>query len=127
LICRYLECNDVSGLQKVHPFSLLRRGMSYSHHEQIYKEYCQSFYAQSSNPSSSSTSSGLNHTMQKVYNDYTTAIQRLQISVIPDELPCRDAEKRQIESYLRDAIIQGEGSAPYYICGMPGKHIPLSV
>lgn len=103
-ICRYLESEHSSALQKVSPHSLLQRGMEMSHYGYAYAEYLkdQDGAAQS--------------------DPFQQAIQRLHISVIPDTLPCREAERRQIEDYLRSGVAaQGEVHRPIYICGMPGK------
>lgn len=54
-------------------------------------------------------------------DDYSIAAQRLQISVIPDQLPCREAELQIIDNYIRDSLLSSNGTrTPLYICGMPG-------
>lgn len=52
---------------------------------------------------------------------YSLAIQRLHISVIPSSLPCREAERKAVEDFLRTAVSNRHVHRPVYICGMPGE------
>jgi Cdc6-like AAA superfamily ATPase len=44
----------------------------------------------------------------------------LQLNAIPDELPCRDEERKNITTFLTTALKQGGNSSSLYISGMPG-------
>ncbi|KAK8807004.1 hypothetical protein WA158_003763 [Blastocystis sp. Blastoise] len=48
------------------------------------------------------------------------AINNLQLSSIPEDLPCRDEEKTSINNYLEQAILKGGNASSLYISGMPG-------
>jgi hypothetical protein len=103
-ICKYMESSHSSSLQKVSSHSMLQRGMEYSHYTYAYTDFLQAKY------NSSQT------------DPFSLAIQRLHISVIPESLPCREAERRTVEDYIREAVsCKGGVRRPVYICGMPGK------
>lgn len=58
---------------------------------------------------------------QKLERDvFSIAIQRLHISVVPQNLPCRDHEKLSVTDFIRKRIIDRETSGPLFLCGMPG-------
>jgi len=44
----------------------------------------------------------------------------LQLNAIPDYLPCRDKERRQIQDYIMNGIRNKGSSSSLYIAGMPG-------
>eukprot|EP01138_Halocafeteria_seosinensis_P002846 gb/GECG01002907.1/.p1 GENE.gb/GECG01002907.1/~~gb/GECG01002907.1/.p1 ORF type:complete len:670 (+),score=100.16 gb/GECG01002907.1/:1-2010(+) len=48
------------------------------------------------------------------------AKSKLHLSAIPEKLPCRDKERKQIEKYLSSSIRQGGIGRSLYIAGMPG-------
>lgn len=52
---------------------------------------------------------------------YSKAIQRLHISVIPDNLPCREVQKESIMKFMRDGVRMYGSNKPLYVCGTPGK------
>ncbi|UMM22652.1 hypothetical protein L5515_003766 [Caenorhabditis briggsae] len=46
---------------------------------------------------------------------------RLHLSKVPEQLPCREAEAREIESFIREVIDRKRGeSSAMYISGVPG-------
>jgi hypothetical protein len=102
--CKYMESSHSSSLQKVSSHSMLQRGMEYSHYAYAYTDFLQVKY-------------------NSIQTDpFSQAIQRLHISVIPESLPCREAERRTIEDYIREAVsCKGGVRRPVYICGMPGR------
>lgn len=51
---------------------------------------------------------------------FSIAIQRLHISVVPQNLPCRDQEKSNVTEFIRKRIVERETSGPLFLCGMPG-------
>ena len=53
-------------------------------------------------------------------NEYDEACAKLQLNSIPKELPCRDAERKQITDYLKLGIEGRGSSSSLYISGMPG-------
>lgn len=101
-ICRYYIRKDSSAIQKVIPQSLFIRGMELSHYNEAYKEFLKS--------------SSANFEL----DDYSIAIQRLHLSVIPEVLPCRESERKAIEDFIRKSISVQQKSSPFYICGIPG-------
>lgn len=48
------------------------------------------------------------------------AKSKLQLSAIPDKLPCRDNERKKIDKFLTSSIKQGGVGHSLYISGMPG-------
>jgi len=53
-------------------------------------------------------------------NEYDKAIEKLQLSDIPDKFPCRDKEVTQITEYLLSGLENRGSSSSLYISGMPG-------
>lgn len=53
-------------------------------------------------------------------NAYDRACAKLQLSAIPDSLPCRDDERKQIIDYIRHGLKNKGSSSSLYISGMPG-------
>jgi hypothetical protein len=51
---------------------------------------------------------------------YTAACQQLQLSAVPESMPCRTAEHGAIHELLQTAIQQGGLGCAVYISGMPG-------
>eukprot|EP01083_Nonionella_stella_P021161 58670_1 len=51
---------------------------------------------------------------------FAEACQRLQLSAVPEVLPCRERERTQVKSFLQGAIRDGESGSGMYISGMPG-------
>jgi Tfp pilus assembly pilus retraction ATPase PilT len=100
-ICRYYDTSESKSVQKVSVNSMLKRGMELSHYQQAYENY-------------------LSSEVQLLNDDFSIAIQRLQISVIPDQLPCREMERARIDNYLKEVIVSNKAKPPLYICGMPG-------
>lgn len=54
------------------------------------------------------------------HDAFSVAIQRLHISVVPKNLPCRDSEKSNVTEFIRKRIMERESSGPLFLCGMPG-------
>ncbi|GBG30424.1 Origin recognition complex subunit 1 [Hondaea fermentalgiana] len=67
---------------------------------------------------------GVNLTASKLGDSeadkFSRAFQQLQLSATPPSLPCRDAERDTIHTFLRDAIAGGGAGGALYISGMPG-------
>ena len=53
-------------------------------------------------------------------NPYNAAIAKLQLSAIPDRLPCRDSERQSIVDYIKNGLKNKGSSSSLYISGMPG-------
>jgi predicted NACHT family NTPase len=53
-------------------------------------------------------------------DNYELACQKLQLNAIPDELPCRDSERKKITEYLESGLKNKKSSSSLYISGMPG-------
>jgi len=51
---------------------------------------------------------------------YHHAFTQLQLCVVPDKLPCRDKEHREIYDFIRGSIQKGGTGSGLYISGMPG-------
>lgn len=109
-LCRYLKTSDSTSLQRVsmHPASLLQRGSSFSDYKHCYVQYVQSVLEE--------------HDGLVPTDVFSQAIRQLHVSVLPDRLPCRDAERMVIEGAIRKAIMSRGSSKPLYISGMPGIH-----
>lgn len=101
-ICRFMVNEKSSALQKVSPHSMLKRSMEASHYAFAYAAHLE---AQDADYQT---------------DPFSLAIQRLHISVIPDSLPCRGAERKIVEDYLRSGVTANGSHRPIYICGMPG-------
>jgi Cdc6-like AAA superfamily ATPase len=53
---------------------------------------------------------------------YSKAIHSLHISVVPDELPCREAQQRDVERHIRQFMSSSQKKvSSIYISGLPGK------
>ena len=100
-VCRYLYEKANSKLQEIMVPTMLQRGMVYSHYQEAYENFL-------------SSNNG------NLLDDYSIAIQRLQISVIPDALPGRENERKFIDHYIREVVVSHRTKPPLYICGMPG-------
>lgn len=59
-------------------------------------------------------------TPRKYDNEYDRVCASLQLSAIPEVLPCRDKERNYIKDYLINGIQNGGSSSSLYISGMPG-------
>lgn len=104
-VCRFMETSESNAIQHVSMHSLLQRGLGFSHYSDIYANILES--ANSENTGTDS-------------DEYSSAIKRLHISVIPERLPCRTQERDNIERFIRNGIsARGCGKA-MYISGMPG-------
>jgi origin recognition complex subunit 1 len=53
-------------------------------------------------------------------NEYDRVCASLQLSAVPEVLPCRDKERNYITDYLKNGIMNGGSSSSLYISGMPG-------
>lgn len=53
-------------------------------------------------------------------NAYDEACAKLQLSAIPDVLPCRDSERKTITDYIKHGLKNKGSSSSLYISGMPG-------
>ena len=51
---------------------------------------------------------------------YERACEKLQLSAIPDSLPCRDKERKMITDYIENGLKNKGSSSSLYISGMPG-------
>ena len=49
---------------------------------------------------------------------FDEAIRLLQLSAIPQSMPCREKERRKIETFITNSLKKGDGAL--YISGMPG-------
>lgn len=57
---------------------------------------------------------------------FTDAYGRLALAAVPAQLPCRDAEKRQLAAFV-GAAVRGAGGGVKYVCGVPGTGKTASV
>eukprot|EP01034_Spumella_vulgaris_P021970 gene21970-28052_t len=105
-ICRYHFSVFVAGAKNtfhnVTTDKLFDRGMEYSDFKEFYLDY------------------RAQYTYNHQRDIYSLAIQRLHISVIPENLPCRSNERREIEDFIRGGVQSGGAKKPMYICGTPG-------
>lgn len=100
--CRCLVTSQSNSVQKVNPRTIKERGLRMSQYQYAY-------------------TSLLTKEAQKLERDvFSIAVQRLHISVVPQNLPCRDMEKASVTDFIRQRIIQRETSGPLFLCGMPG-------
>lgn len=51
---------------------------------------------------------------------YLSACEKLQLSAIPDSLPCRDNERKYITDYIERGLNNKGSSSSLFISGMPG-------
>ena len=96
-----------NSLQKVSLRSFRERGFNLSEYKYAYTDII--------------GGSDNNDNGNRIANDpYSSAIRNLHISVIPDNLPCRDSELKTIENFIQKGIVSREAQKPVYISGMPG-------
>jgi hypothetical protein len=101
-IIRFFDSKENNSFLSVSVSGLFKRGMDLSQYKEVYESFL--------------TSNDGN----LPFDDFSLAIQRLQISVIPDELPCRNKEREEIENHIRDVLVYHRTKPPLYICGLPG-------
>jgi ATP-dependent Clp protease ATP-binding subunit ClpA len=84
---------------------MFQRGIDHSQYKHAYVDYMRD--------------QAITSQQNRELDPYSIAIKRLHISVIPEILPCRNKERKDIEDYISDGLRRGKKS-PLYICGMPG-------
>lgn len=107
-MCSHMESSS-GALQRTTAHNLLQRGMGLSHYAHGYEDFLEAL-----EPS-------------QELDDYALAIQRMHISVVPDELPCRSAEHRELKEFVRKGVREGYSKASMYIYGYPGTGKTASV
>lgn len=58
---------------------------------------------------------------------FDIASHALQLSTVPDCLPCREAEQAELRGVLAQAILEGHAGGCIYISGVPGTGKTASV
>lgn len=107
--CRFLKSTESDALLPVAGDRFLQRGFAMSSYAEYYKGYIG--HGMFSTGSHSSSGQSI----------YSKAIQSLHISVVPNELPCREDHRRDIEEHIRQFISFKNSSSSIYISGLPGK------
>jgi hypothetical protein len=104
-VCRFMEMRGSQTIQKIRNSSIFARGMPYSSYAPIYAKYVKEY-------------------MEKgdLYptDIYSTAIRRLHMSVLPDNLPCRSDERVKVQDAIREVIVDSSKTKSLYISGLPG-------
>ena len=101
-VCRCLITAQSNSVQKVNPRTMRERGLRMSQYQYAYGAL-------------------IEKETQRLERDvFSIAIQRLHISVVPQNLPCRDQEKSNVTEFIRKRIVERETSGPLFLCGMPG-------
>lgn len=109
--------------QKVNISSMNQRSNSYSKYNFAYTDQFEDEV--------DSNSVNISSSMAAFDEDFSRAIQKLHISVIPENLPCREKEMEFIYTHLlsimktnrldnKDKFNYPKAFKPLYICGMPG-------
>lgn len=62
----------------------------------------------------------INDYKKELHDKFTLASNELQLSAIPQSLPCREKERQKIYDFLHNAIRNGGRQATLYISGVPG-------
>lgn len=110
--CRYLTVGDNNSLQPMDTgWASFRRGVGGSEYQKYYVDYF----------AANEEYSPLNNNDGVELDPIDLAIRQLHISVIPDRLTCRDAERTRIESTIVSGIHSRGGCKPLYVSGMPGS------
>ena len=114
-VCRYMETPGSNALQPILVKSMFLRGMGLSEYKHVYQSYLDE------------KGYGLDGNGVRVIDSksrptdiYSTAIRKLHVSVLPENMPCRTEEKKKVLDILREAIVNGSAAKPVYISGMPG-------
>jgi hypothetical protein len=111
-VCKYMTVGDNNSLQSVDSSSgSFQRGVALSEYKHCYDEYLQS---SSSNFQILSRNCAL--------DPYDRAIKQLHMSVIPERLTGREAERERIEAAITNGIKSHGSTKPLYISGMPGNN-----
>jgi len=104
LLCRYMVTTGSNSVLNVPAHTVVQRGAALSHYNFAYSEYFRHLGGSSVNAA----------------DHYSVAIRNLHISVIPENMPCREVERSAIEKFLRMGIESRKDMKPIYISGMPG-------
>lgn len=124
-ICKQLYSRKLNNLIPVSPHNRLHRGYSYSRYTDIYAKASTHKHIYTVDSMSEvdqySTSSGEQGDRSGALEQYSVAIGRLHLSVVPKDLPGRESETSRILEILREIITKEVNSYPLYISGLPGK------
>jgi len=138
-LCRFIVLEGSSALQPIQMSNIFTRGMTLSHYRYAYVSYLASLPVSDIRCTASkhtntksrgrrashgngvtdtiSNSSGIRDESEQ----FSEAIRKLHVSVLPSKLPCRDEEQNEIYTMLHKSISnRDDGSKPIYLSGMPG-------
>ena len=107
--CRFFKSSESDALQPVAGDRFLQRGLAISNYADFYKGYIGNGMFSNGGDAQSGQSI------------YSKAIHSLHISVVPDELPCREEQRRDVEQHIRQFMSSQKNTSSIYISGLPGE------
>lgn len=113
IVCRYLQTDDDQTLVPVGREGMSERGFRLSSFQLAYSD-------KKSSEKGGQTTLSMADVDTLGVDPYLLAIRRLHLSVVPQEVPCRESEKEKVMDAVRTCITQEHGNCPIYISGMPG-------
>lgn len=119
---RYLETANRS-LERVNPSTSFQRGMAMSHYRYAYADQLPTLLSdqqQKRSGGSEGGDGGQEEMKSGGTEDCAVAIQRMHLSVVPDELTCREAEHELIYSFIRKGVEARYSKSALYLYGFPG-------
>eukprot|EP00981_Chlorochromonas_danica_P005493 scaffold1110_cov182-Ochromonas_danica.AAC.20 len=119
---RYLETTNRS-LERVNPLTIFQRGMAMSHYQYAYSDQLPTLLSdqqQKRSCGSEGGDGGQEEMKSGGTEDCAVAIQRMHLSVVPDELTCREAEHELIYSFIRKGVEARYSKSALYLYGFPG-------
>ena len=138
-LCRFIVLEGSSALQPIQMSHIFARGVGLSHYRYAYTNYLASLPVSdvrstarnnaSTNSRGEEASRGSGGTgtasgssdIKDESMQYSEAIRKLHVSVLPSKLPCRSDERNEIYAMLHKSITnRDDGSKPIYLSGMPG-------
>jgi hypothetical protein len=131
-LCRFMILEGSGALQPIQMNNIFTRGVALSHYRYAYVSHlaslptsdfrstCRTHGRPRTGVGGTGTASSSTGTVDDS-EQYSEAIRKLHVSVLPSKLPCRSEERDEIYAWLKKSITnRDDGSKPIYLSGMPG-------
>ena len=105
-VTRFMETTGSSSIQLVPIHSILKRGFDSSQYKHAYASIIDNLDT---------------YHLVVPTDKFSLAIRKLHVSVLPEILPCRSAERDIVQNSIREGIVNPSITRALYISGMPGE------